>query len=294
MSAFMHAPTHFAAIAGSVIAAEIMTAEEAEDLTVLLVEANRASFEYRYNDDAEAEAPTRAQIAAWVERPLDPPCLVDALKSVRYQSCETPDWGGGRADKMIDMLIREATVLDDSFGQSVDLAWSISSDRPSPTAIPIKCSHISGNRKVNTVDVRQLGGAFETMAFDAEGEEIDCVRSKTEADARRVHYAMVQRLDDGKIVVGSVLVYTWGYDQTNAQFYRVTKRTPKTIVMREVDVTYEATGFMQGVTAPAETFIGEPLRKRIWRSGSGEEAISMSFGVAKRWMGAPVHVSSYA
>ena len=38
--------------------------------------------------------------------------------------------------------------------------------------------------------------------------------------------------------VGDYLVASWGYDQTNATFYRVTKRTPKMVDLVEVQGQY--------------------------------------------------------
>lgn len=34
---------------------------------------------------------------------------------------------------------------------------------------------------------------------------------------------------------GDILVEIWGYDQTNADFYKVLKRTPKMVVLRQLD-----------------------------------------------------------
>ena len=36
------------------------------------------------------------------------------------------------------------------------------------------------------------------------------------------------------VVAGDVFSYSWGYDQTNVQFYVVEKVTPKTVVLHEV------------------------------------------------------------
>lgn len=82
-----------------------------------------------------------------------------------------------------------------------------------------------------------------------------------------------RRLESRKTVergleVGDVLSAMWGYDQTNYNYYQVTKLIGKTQVeVREISQMTEQTNLMQGKCAPvAGSFIGEPM-KRVAKNG---------------------------
>lgn len=66
------------------------------------------------------------------------------------------------------------------------------------------------------------------------------------------------------LVVGDVLSAVWGYDQTNYNYYQVTKLIGKTMVeVREIAQMRKETGYMQGECAPAvNEFISEPMRRK--------------------------------
>lgn len=96
-----------------------------------------------------------------------------------------------------------------------------------------------------------------------------------------------------QIEVGDVFVYTWGYDQTNVQFFQVLKVSEKTVVVREIEteaVTEE--GFMNDrCVARRDKFKNEePLRKLVQADGS----LRFDYGTARRWDGRPQDRSWYA
>lgn len=51
--------------------------------------------------------------------------------------------------------------------------------------------------------------------------------------------------------VGDILYTSWGYDQTNVEFFAVTKVSGKRVWVREIAADFEGTGFMSGRTWPA-------------------------------------------
>lgn len=51
--------------------------------------------------------------------------------------------------------------------------------------------------------------------------------------------------------VGTILHSSWGYDQTNVDFFAVTKVSGRRIWLRMIAADYEATGYMSGNTWPA-------------------------------------------
>jgi len=69
--------------------------------------------------------------------------------------------------------------------------------------------------------------------------------------------------------VGDVLVSSWGYDQTNIDYYEVTRLIgEKQVEIRKIGAEIEETGWLRGRSVPAPgKFIGEPMVK-LARNGS--------------------------
>ena len=92
--------------------------------------------------------------------------------------------------------------------------------------------------------------------------------------------------------VGDILYYSWGYDQTNAQFYQVVEVKPsgKSVMIREIAQEQTTTGFMCGQAMPIkDKFRGEAFLKR-----AAEDSVRMDYSSARKWDGRPVYVSWYA
>lgn len=67
-----------------------------------------------------------------------------------------------------------------------------------------------------------------------------------------------------EIKIGSIFNSSWGYDQTNVDYYQVIKLLPKSVVVRKIKSSIKETGFMSGHSLPLpNSFIGEPTTKRI-------------------------------
>jgi len=99
-----------------------------------------------------------------------------------------------------------------------------------------------------------------------------------------------------KLVVNDVLSSSWGYDQTNVDFYQVTRLVGKCMVeLRQIGSAREYTGGMSGTCTPCmNQFLTnkEPMRKRVIYSG---DAVRISsFATASKWDGRPQYFSSYA
>ena len=71
--------------------------------------------------------------------------------------------------------------------------------------------------------------------------------------------------------VGTILVNSWGYDQTNVDFYEVTERpSPHFVIIREIGskgVPGTASFMAESVVPVPGDYIGTPARKRITRWG---------------------------
>jgi hypothetical protein len=83
-------------------------------------------------------------------------------------------------------------------------------------------------------------------------------------EADRIQRREKRKAEGHQFKVGSILRCSWGYDQTNVDFYQVTKLIgSKMVEIRQI----KGEGFedlaMQGQTAPmVGAFEGEPIRKR--------------------------------
>lgn len=98
--------------------------------------------------------------------------------------------------------------------------------------------------------------------------------------------------------VGDILVSSWGYDQTNVDFYKVIRTTPKSIVIRQIQGKTTEQGHMCGTSVPAQphTFLdynNEPLTKRFRPYNDGYAVTISSYASAYLWDGEPRYTSWY-
>ena len=97
------------------------------------------------------------------------------------------------------------------------------------------------------------------------------------------------------LVAGDMVYSSWGYDQTNVDFWQVIEvsESGKSVTMREVSQKYVETGFMSGNVVPvADDFTGEPSR-HIVKPGD-RVCIGKSYTSANKWDGSPKYTSHYA
>lgn len=95
------------------------------------------------------------------------------------------------------------------------------------------------------------------------------------------------------VKVGDIFYDSWGYDQTNIDWYQVVKVLPKSVKVRRIAGKTKETGFMSGETRPLKgKFIGPPKTKRVGIS-NGEPYLPSKHGWTSLWDGKPKHVSWY-
>ena len=99
-----------------------------------------------------------------------------------------------------------------------------------------------------------------------------------------------------KIEVGSILVTSWGYDQTNREFFKVIdKKGTRTLVVQEVEQISANTGdeaWLTGKSLPGETFAKNSKPYTI-RASYGDH-VKIEGHYASVWDGFPVSWTSYA
>lgn len=104
-----------------------------------------------------------------------------------------------------------------------------------------------------------------------------------------------------RLLVGQVFYTSWGYEQTNIDFYEVVDvPSPATVVIRKIarKAVRETGWASEDVVAEPGRYIGEPTRVRIvngYRSPTFyPEGSKSSVGLAHPYDGIPVHRSWYA
>lgn len=99
-----------------------------------------------------------------------------------------------------------------------------------------------------------------------------------------------------KIEVGSILVTSWGYDQTNREFFKVIdKKGKQTLIVQEVEQISANTGnepAMTGKSLPGEAFTknSKPYTIRV----SHGNHVKIEGHYASVWDGLPVSWTAYA
>lgn len=94
-----------------------------------------------------------------------------------------------------------------------------------------------------------------------------------------------------KLMVGHILCASWGYEQTNVDWYEVVRVTTSSVEVRKIKGNVTTDGGDRGQVVPmAGEFVGEPLLRRVNQWGSVRIDSSRS---ASLWEGRPVYWSSY-
>jgi hypothetical protein len=101
--------------------------------------------------------------------------------------------------------------------------------------------------------------------------------------------------------VGDIITNSWGYDQTNVDWYRVARTSKSYVWLQPIAGRTEETGFMSGNSTPhVETASENPeqwgfkdLKKPAEKHLASGDYISMKYGCGKKWNGEKVYESWY-
>lgn len=96
-----------------------------------------------------------------------------------------------------------------------------------------------------------------------------------------------------------IVVSSWGYDQTNVDFYRIIKRTEKSVTIRRLKSKVTITGYMSGTSLPLNEFEkdSKELTRKIHVSNAENKELYVkisSFSFAYLWDKTPAVCSWYA
>jgi|SaaInlLV_10m_DNA_2_1039722.scaffolds.fasta_scaffold04667_2 hypothetical protein len=97
------------------------------------------------------------------------------------------------------------------------------------------------------------------------------------------------------VIVGDIFTSSWGWEQTNVDFYQVVKTTPKMVMIRKIDSkTHRQTGDMSRSVMPVvNTMKGPVLRKKL-DAYQGTPMLKINtYSRAYKWDGKPQNETSY-
>jgi hypothetical protein len=133
------------------------------------------------------------------------------------------------------------------------------------------------------------------LRFMSEGRRDQMIKETIESRKRSIE-TKLQRMKERKefqhdYKVGDILDSSWGYDQTNHDFYVVTKVIGKQIEIREVakKVVREERTAEYVVPVPAH-FVGPPMRKTPQKGGYVRLT---SYSSASKWDGKPKYQTAF-
>ena len=89
-----------------------------------------------------------------------------------------------------------------------------------------------------------------------------------------------------KIEVGDIIVSSWGYDQTNIDFYKIVKQTASSVWIQKLKKQYlEQTGWAHYKVVPSDEFASQTQSVKRYKTG---EYVSIDGRIGARlWDGKP-------
>ena len=106
--------------------------------------------------------------------------------------------------------------------------------------------------------------------------------------------------DLNAVAVGDIFHFSWGYDQTNCDFFQVVEKSGRSVIIREIGsqtVDKETGNSMADYRiAVKDAFLADkkPLKKLIQFSGEKPYIRMASYGYCDKWDGQPCYCSWYA
>lgn len=115
---------------------------------------------------------------------------------------------------------------------------------------------------------------------------------KDERKAERLNFVNPAKVDD-------ILYASWGYEQTNIDFYQVTAVKGKSVVVRQIAAKREdgletGNSMADHCMAVKDAFVGEEMTKRVGPSSGGYAININDYISAWMWDGKPKYRSWYA
>ena len=159
-------------------------------------------------------------------------------------------------------------------------------------------------REAAKVEAKRAGNcSFPYYLSDAELEALATFRTDDTGEAEMTTTATAQNAtaqnattEAHGLPVGTVLVSSWGYDQTNIDFYEVTKATAKTVMIRPISLAKENGESWGTYTAKPKRgeFTGDAFRCKVQDPHAQPWVKINSFAMARPIDEETQHGTSYA
>ena len=146
---------------------------------------------------------------------------------------------------------KASTKIADKSSSAVAYIYQGKNDKP--------CAALFGGKRAKPDYRYQFRNDEQREKFVA-----DYFQSERDKIARKAEYKAERQAKGRGLEVGDILKSVWGYDQTNVDYYEVTKLVGKTQVeIRKIaSASVESDAYMTGKCTPLPgKYIGEPMRK---------------------------------
>lgn len=124
---------------------------------------------------------------------------------------------------------------------------------------------------------------------------VEQARLRWEANVQRKAQNSAERAAPNKLQVGHILVSSWGYDQTNVDFYEVTRVMGQSVELVKIGANNTSHGWAGHDTGHAIPQLdgkkGKPFVKRVQY---GNQVKIESYAWARIWNGKPIGWTAYA
>lgn len=136
------------------------------------------------------------------------------------------------------------------------------------------------------------------LSFSTEAEREECIQSffamGDKVQARKDAIKAERKAESAiphSLKVGEIIYNSWGWEQTNVDFYEIVKVSAHFVWVQKLKATTNETSFMAGnTTALPGTASGEITRHKVSRSGS----VKFECGSGMKWDGNALGCSWYA
>ena len=136
----------------------------------------------------------------------------------------------------------------------------------------------------------------EALQVAIEGQSKHKVLIQERKQARKGNPELLSKADPG-----AIFHWSWGYDQTNCDFYQVISRKGYMVTVREIGQSVvENSTYSHGMAdqrlAIKDSFLEnkKPFIKKVQFSSDGRPYLSMDYGWCDLWNGKPEYCSWYA
>lgn len=217
---------------------------------------------------------------------------------------------GARPDIMESLinLIKKSEMVNELKGRVIQVGNKVMQiDHPDPAIAPLGFQSVVRLWTVHPKSKRnpiRLKRSYGFRSAD-QAEEYVSIWKETETNSLQ---AIQERAEQRRLAnrvpasdyyqIGDIVVNSWGYEQTNIEFYRVTEITDRTIriarvISESVPDSLYSHGMADEVVPGRELMVGGPEYRLRVKAG-GRLSQPNSYYYMHRWNGQPMYRSWYA